>query len=123
MIRPRNTLVLVKLIESATRTVGQIVQTTNRDMFTQATVLAVGPGNIAAEGGVSDTFDLHPGQIVTVLYKESRRGPVGEELKNVGVPVTLEDGSSAFLYEQNRIVTIDEELIREDAGRAGRIIN
>jgi co-chaperonin GroES (HSP10) len=108
--RPRNTLVLCALIEKTQRVIGSIVQTTKGDEFTQARILAVGPGNIAAEGGRSDTVDLKSGQIVTVLYKSFDRNGV---LKNVGTPVPLDDGTVVYLYEQARILTIDEDAAAE----------
>ena len=121
MIRPRNTLVLCALIEQSTRVIGSIVQTTNRDEYTEATVLAVGPGNIAAEGGRSDTVDLIPGQRVTILYKQLDRNGI---LKNVGIPVNQPDGTVAYLYEQARIISIvadpDPKPQVPDAGRAGQ---
>lgn len=124
MIRPRNTLVLCALIEQATRIIGSIVQTTNRDEYTEATVLAVGPGNIAAEGGRSDTVDLIPGQRVTILYKQVDRNNI---LKNVGIPVTQADGSVAYLYEQARIISInadpDLKPSLANEGRAGRVVS
>lgn len=123
MIRPRNTLVLCALITKATRVVGSIVQTTSNDEFQDAIVLAVGPGSIAAEGGRSDTFDLMPGQTVTVMNKRPDRNGV---LKDIGIPVVLNaEGGVGKLYEQGCIMAIVSDppmqAMPHDSGRAGRV--
>ena len=105
MVKPRNTLVLVKLVPQTTRVTGSIVQTTTHDEFAEADVIAVGPGNIAAAGGVSDTFDLKPGQRVLLLAKQP--GP-NRELRIAGVPVSGVDGT-CYLFEQARVVAIVSE--------------
>lgn len=76
---------------------------TNGDMFTHATVVAVGPGNVGAEGGRSETFDLKPGQTVLVLYREKSQERGG--FKNVGIPVQQGD-TTLHMYEQGRILGV-----------------
>lgn len=105
MVKPRNTLVLVKLVPQATRMTGAIVQTTTHDEFAEADVIAVGPGNIAAAGGISDTVDLKPGQRVLLLAKQP--GP-GGTMKLAGIPVSGENGTF-HLFEQARVVAIVSE--------------
>jgi co-chaperonin GroES (HSP10) len=108
MIQPRNTLVLVRLIEKATRQVGAITVPTNTEMYTEAEVLAVGPGTQMAEGGRTETFDLKPGQLVFVKHKE-RRNP------NPNYPASLagieykQDGGVFYVFEQSSIVGIIAE--------------
>lgn len=105
MVKPRNTLVLVKLVPQATRVVGSIVQTTTHDEFAEADVIAVGPGSGEVAGSHSETFDLKPGQRVLLLAKQP--GP-GGTLKLAGIPVA--DATNMFhLFEQARIVAIVSE--------------
>lgn len=106
MIQPRNTLVLVRLIQQGQRNVGAIAVLTNNDRASEAEVLAVGPGNISADGGRSETHDLKVGQRVLILHKEPAAG--GGGLRLVGVPVT--NGSETlYLYEQGRIIGIQSQ--------------
>jgi co-chaperonin GroES (HSP10) len=102
MIQPRNTLVLVRLHEQPARQVGKITVPTNADQFTEAEVIAVGPGNVSAQGGVSETFDLKIGQRVLVLYKDR---DANRSLKNCGIPVR-QDEETLYLYEQARIMGV-----------------
>lgn len=102
MLTPRNTLVLVRLHEQPARQVGKITVPTNADQFTEAEVIAVGPGNVSAQGGISETFDLKVGQRVLVLYKD--RDP-RTGLKNCGIPVRQND-ETLYLYEQARVMGI-----------------
>jgi co-chaperonin GroES (HSP10) len=75
MIQPRNSLVVLRLLNKSNRTFGGITVPTTNDLFTEAEVIAVGPGNVSAEGGRSETFDLKPGQLVYVRHKqETPRG-------------------------------------------------
>ncbi len=72
MLKPRNTLVVIKLITEKERKSGDIVVPNQMDVYTKAEVIAVGPGNVSADGGRSETFDLAVGQIVHVKHKEKR---------------------------------------------------
>lgn len=75
MIQPRNSLVVLRLLTKSNRKFGGITVPTNNDLFTEAEVVAVGPGNVSAAGGVSETFDLKPGQLVYVRHRtETPRG-------------------------------------------------
>src|SRR6267142_2395028 len=73
MIKPRHSTVVVKLIEDATKKIGAIVVPTNGECYNEAEVIAVGPGTVAAEGGISETFDLKIGQRVFMKSKEKIR--------------------------------------------------
>ena len=105
MIQPRNTLVLVRLHEQTARQVGHITVPTNGEQFTEAEVISVGPGNISADGGRSETHDIQVGQRVLVLYKEKdpRFGN-----KHVGIPIQ-QNGETLYLYEQGRVLAIVAE--------------
>lgn len=67
---PRNTAVVLRLILPTERVAGNIVVPTNGDLYSEAEVIAVGPGNIAAQGGRTETFDLRPGQRVFAKVRE-----------------------------------------------------
>jgi len=107
VIQPRNTLVVLKLIEKAERKIGKISVPTNNDCYTEAEVIAVGPGTISAAGGQSETHDLKKGQRVWVKHKKkvSRgQGAIGE-LFDEGLP--YQDGDIGYLcVEQSSIVGI-----------------
>lgn len=102
MIQPRNTLVLLRLHDTPARQVGNISVPTGSDQFTQAEVIAVGPGNVAAEGGRSDTYDLQPGQLVMVIHKDRTQN---RGLNLMGIPVQ-DDGETLYLYEQARVLGV-----------------
>lgn len=123
MIQPRGTFTVLNLISQAERKVGQITVPTNKDLFCEAEVLAVGPGSIAAGGGRSDTFDLKVGQRVLVTHKLPGRGEMGGPvLKDSGIPYN--DGDQKYvLMEERYILGILAEALPADAGRAGRFTN
>jgi co-chaperonin GroES (HSP10) len=105
VIQPRNHLVVVKLIEQAQKQVGKIVIPTNAEKYTEAEVVAVGPGTVAAEGGRPETHDLKPGQRVLVRHKEDRVGPAGQYLELAGIPYRVDD-QTYHVFPQERIVGI-----------------
>lgn len=106
MISPRNTLVVVKLVEVAERKVGAITVPSNNDCYCEAEVIAVGPGNVQAGGGRSETFDLYPGQRVWVKHKKKFVGPGGlAKYEDEGLP--YRDGDVLYhCFEQNSIIGI-----------------
>jgi|GEM_PF-2849928 len=106
MIQPRNTLVVVKLITAAERKVGAITVPTNQECYTEAEVIAVGPGNVSAEGGRSETFDLMPGQRVWVKHKKKIRvGANASTFEDEGLP--YRDGEELYhCFEQSSIIGI-----------------
>lgn len=107
MIQPRNTLVVVKLIDKAERQVGKISVPTNKDCYTEAEVVAVGPGTVSAAGGQSETFDLKVGQRVWVKHKSKHIRGAGDIgiLTDEGLP--YQDGDETFrLFEQSSVVGI-----------------
>jgi co-chaperonin GroES (HSP10) len=108
MIKPRNTLVVVKIIEQAERRIGNIVVPTNADLYCEAEVIAVGPGNVSADGGRSETFDLHPGQRVWVKNKEQRPGQGNVLRFDAGISYT-EAGEKFLFLEQTSILGIIAE--------------
>lgn len=106
MIQPRNTLVVVRLIEKADRKVGKIVVPTNADIYCEAEVVSVGPGNVSAGGGRSETFDLKPGQRVWVKHKTRRPGPAGGHILTDEGIVYQDDDDKVILMEQTSILGI-----------------
>lgn len=117
MIQPRNTLVVLKVIEKAERKVGQITVPTHNDLYTEAEVVAVGPGSISAAGGQPETFDLKKGQRVWVKYKRHERGPMGPVLGFEGI--SYREGDTDFLLvEQSGIVGILAESVDPMNGTA-----
>jgi co-chaperonin GroES (HSP10) len=104
-VRPRNTLVLVKLVQQSQRLIGAIVKPTGGEEFAEATVIAIGPGSGSVAGSNSETFDLFPGQRVLLLAKQP--GP-GGTMKLACIPVEGPDGTY-HLYEQARILAIVSE--------------
>ena len=105
MIQPRNTLVLVRLIEKANRKVGAIEVPTNAEMYTEAEVLAVGPGTIMAGGARTEVFDLEVGQLVFVKHKEKRHPNPNYPAQLAGIEYK-QDGGIFYMFEQSSIVGI-----------------
>lgn len=108
MITPRNSLVVLKLIELPERQVGKIVVPSQADQFCEAEVLAVGPGTVAAQGGVSETADLRVGQRVWVKHKTRTKGPMGEMLVSTGIAYQQND-ETFVMFEQTQIVAVIAE--------------
>lgn len=106
MIQPRNTFVIVELIEQPERQVGKIVIPTNSDLYCQAEVVAVGPGNINASGARSENHDLHPGQRVLVKYQEIRQAASGFAKNKTGTEYRTDDGKKYMIFEQMSIIAI-----------------
>ena len=75
MLQPRNTLVILRLTEKPEEKVGKLTIVGSDGLYTEAEVMAVGPGSVMAAGAVSETFDLKEGQRVFVQHKrETPRG-------------------------------------------------
>lgn len=108
MHKIRNTLVLLRLSSDAEKTVGKITVPTNNDCFTEADVIAVGPGMVSAGGGVSETLDLKFGQRVFVKHKARANGPMGPSIELTGIPYRVDD-ELFHLYEQGSILSIISE--------------
>ena len=104
MFHPRNTLVLLRLFKKTEDHIGAIVVPTAQDKYTEAEVVAIGPGFVAAAGGLSETSDLRVGQRVYVQHKQSR-GP--GQLTDSGTRIT-QDGEELYLFEQTAIVGVIE---------------
>ena len=109
MIQPRNSLVVVKLIEQAEKKVGAITVPTNADLYCEAEVIAVGPGNVSAAGGRSECFDLKPGQRVWVKYKEQK--PMGGgQVARFDAGIRYQDGDTYYyVFTQESILGIIAE--------------
>lgn len=106
MIQPRNTLVVVELIDRPEQKIGDLVIPTNGDLFTEASVAAVGPGTVSAEGGRSETFDLKVGQRVLVKHKDARSGPGGHRTLSDAGQRYVADGKTYMIFEQSSIIGI-----------------
>lgn len=101
MIKPRNSLVVLRVLDKKEQQVGNIVVPDGEELYTEGEVLAVGPGTISAEGGRTETFDLKPGQRVMVKYK-AKQGPM-----NVLCGVKyVHDGEILYIFEQGSIVGV-----------------
>jgi len=114
LLKPRNTLVLVRLVKHAEEKVGQIVVKTDADQFCEAEVLDVGPDCVSAAGGQSSTHDLRPGQRVLVQYQVIIRGPDGiargRREEGLKLKETLTGGDrDLYLFEQHNIMGILKE--------------
>lgn len=109
MIQPRNTLMVIELIPRAEKKQGAIIVTTNGDVYTEAFIVAVGPGNVAADGGRSETHDLRVGQRVFVKHKERRPAPGGVvSLTESTLPYQIGD-KTYHLIEQTSILAVIAE--------------
>ena len=103
MIQPRNSLVVVKLIQKEEQKVGKLVLPDSFEkMYTEAEVIAVGPGNVSAQGGRRETFDLKPGQRVFIQY---RRQSGQHQFQDTGVKY-VSGGQVYHLYMETAIVGI-----------------
>lgn len=115
-MKPRNTLVLVRVFLKPEEQVGQITVPTNQNEYAEGEVVAVGPGSLSAQGGRPETFDLQPGQRVLVKHKRRIQRP-----SSMGAgPVTayLDDGlklrhqdqdgrpGELYLFEQSSVIAI-----------------
>lgn len=116
MITPRNSLVVLRLIEQAEKKIGQITVPTNKELFSEAEVVAVGPGTVSAEGGRSETFDLKVGQRVFVKSKDRFRGQVGEEVRISGIEYRVGD-EKFYIFEQGNVLGIIAD-VKSDVGMA-----
>ena len=102
--RPRNTLVLCKLIPQSERKMGAISVPTAQDCYCEAEVMEVGPGVSVAAGGRPSTFDLNPGQVVMVQYRRMAN-PTLKQYVDMGCPVVWQ-GEKYHLYEESYIGAI-----------------
>lgn len=113
-LKPRNTLVLVRLVKKEEEKIGRIVVKTDTDQFAQAEVIAVGPDCVSAAGGQSATHDLKPGQRVLVQYQVIMRAPDGitrgKRPQGLELKETLVGGErNLYLFEQNNVMAIIAE--------------
>ena len=105
MISPRNTLVVVRIIDEPTKKIGSIVVSTNAEMYAEADVLAVGPGNINAAGAREETHDLKVGQRVLVKHQDVK--PRGNEMWRAKTYIEYaKDDVKYQIFEQSHIVAI-----------------
>lgn len=109
MLKVRNTLVALKLIEKADQKHGAIFVNSNAECYCEAEVISVGPGNIQAEGGRSETADLYPGQRVLVQHKKKFNNGSGlVKYVDEGLPVRFED-ETYLLFEQTSVLAVLSE--------------
>lgn len=106
MLVPRNTLVLVKLIEKKELRIGQITVPDFDDLYTEAEVLAVGQGSVGLGCSQTETSDLKVGQRVFIQYKRKVGGSIISRLEGIRY---VEGGESFYLFEQTNILGIIAE--------------
>ena len=109
MFTPRNTLVLVRAFFKPEERRGNLVVPTGQDEYVEGEVLEVGPGNVQASGGRSETFDLCPGQRVLVKHKTKMQGPNGQyRFRDDGLRLKDQDDKEGdlYLFEQNNILAV-----------------
>lgn len=108
MILPRNTLVLVRMIDEPIKKVGAIIVTTNAEMYAEAEVLAVGPGNINSVGARIETHDLQVGQRVLVKHQDVKITSQGVMKAKTYIEYSKDDVKYQ-IFEQTHIVAILEQ--------------
>jgi co-chaperonin GroES (HSP10) len=109
MLKPRNTVVVLSIIEKSERKQGKIVVPTNGELYAEAEVVAVGPGGGTVAGGNTETFDLKVGQLVFLQAKRQGRGPAGHPITEYAGVRYVVDDKTYFLYEQTAILGIVAE--------------
>lgn len=108
MLSPRNTLVVLDLIETGPKTVGKFLVPDGGGLYSEAIVIAVGPGTVSATGGVPETHDLKPGQRVLVKAKEQRGDPA--RIPPILAGIRIQDGDRfLFVFEQLSIIGVISE--------------
>jgi co-chaperonin GroES (HSP10) len=110
MLKPRNTVVVLDLIEQKEKSIGGIVLPEAGELYGHARVIAVGPGGGDVAGGHTETFDLKEGQIVFLQTKAIARNPISgqPEGKIAGVRYVFGD-KAYYLFEQTSILGIVAE--------------
>lgn len=109
MLKVRNTLVALKLIEAKEQKHGAIFVNANAECFSEAEVISVGPGNIASAGGQAETSDLRVGQRVIVEAKKKLVNGSGlNKYQDAGLPLRHED-QTYHLFEQTSVIAILSE--------------
>lgn len=101
----RNTLVLVRIFDESIKKVGAIVISTNAEMYAEAEILAVGPGNVSAAGARVETHDLHPGQRVLVKHQDVKITGQGVMKAKTYIEYAKDDVKYQ-IFEQTHIVAI-----------------
>jgi co-chaperonin GroES (HSP10) len=122
MIQPRNSLVVVKLIHKEEQKIGKLVLPDSFEkMYTEAEVIAVGPGSVSAQGGRSETFDLKPGQRVFIQY---RRQSGQHQFQDTGVKY-VQNGEVYYLYLESAIVGIlgESDLLPDQCPNFGDLVH
>ena len=102
MLRTRGNWVVLRLIERAAAKHGSIVIPLTQDQYTEAEVIAVGPGTVSAAGGRPDTHDLKPGQLVFVQHKKQ---VAAHQMAYAGIPYR-KDGLTYFIFDESSIVGV-----------------
>lgn len=107
MFQPRNTLVVIELIEEKERKIGAITIPTNSELYCEGIIQGIGPGNIGAAGARSETGDLKIGQRVLVQHQQVRQMGAGLAKSKCGIEYTR-DGKKFMLFEQANVLAILE---------------
>lgn len=106
MLKVRNTLVALRLIAKAEQKHGAIFVNANTECYSEAEVVSVGPGNVQAEGGRSETADLAVGQRVLVQHKKKFNNGSGlVKYQDEGLSIRHED-MDYLLFEQTSVLAI-----------------
>lgn len=114
---PRNTLVEVEIVPTTEQKLGGIVIPNNSELYAEAIIRAIGPGNINSVGARSETHDLAVGQRVLVQRYQVREMSMSRGLgkSEIGVRFTR-DNKTYLLFEQTAILYILQD---EHADRLG----
>lgn len=109
MLKPRNTVVVLSIIEKSERKHGSIVVPTNGELYAEAEVIAVGPGGGTVAGGNTETFDLKEGQLVFLQAKKQGRNQHGQTVTEYAGVRYIVDDKTYYLFEQTSILGIVAE--------------
>lgn len=108
MLKPRNSFVVVSIIEKSARQVGAIIVPVGGEAFTEALVVAVPDKTDTARF----TSDLAVGQVVWVQHKRPVKGPQGQSLADSFIP--YQEGKHRYaLLEETQIMGVIAGSIEE----------
>lgn len=110
MLKPRNTVVVLELIEQTEKKINGLVLPNGNTLYQYAKVIAVGPGGGSVAGGHTETHDLKPGQIVFLQSKMVGRGELdGRPTAKIAGVQYIHDQKAYYLFEQTSILGIVAE--------------
>lgn len=107
LIKVRNTLIVLDVIEQKEKKVGDITVPANNDLYAEAEVMAVGPGLSLTMNDRTETSDLKVGQRVLVKHKQQQKPPpYPPELAGI----RYQEGTKFYyIFDQTSIVGIIAE--------------